>query len=164
VKAVPDANILMSANQIGVLKEDAVMTLEFDSWPGSETYIRLEDFGISDKGSIMTNLIMSVDSGLRKKVNIRSPYNNSYFGKENYLINLGYSPDGEKTVKITFPDTINFHYGAISATVWIWAVTRSSRRTQAIRAQEHHRRTTGSKEIRMKTKGRWFSHPVQLRE
>ncbi len=115
VKAVPDANILMSANQIGVLKEDAVMTLEFDSWPGSETYIRLEDFGISDKGSIMTNLIVSDDSGLRKKVNIRSQYNNSYFGKENYLINLGYSPDGEKTAGITFPDTINFHYGAISA-------------------------------------------------
>jgi len=115
VKAVPDANVLMEGNQISVKREGATITLEFDSMPDSETYIRLEDFGISDKENIMTNLRICLDSGLMNKVNIRSPYNNSYFGKENYLINLGYSVSGEKKAVITFPDTIHFRYGAISA-------------------------------------------------
>lgn len=115
VNVVAGANVLMNGNQLGILKENSKLTLEFDAAPNSETYIRLEGIGIDEKDDMMTNLIVRAGSGLKKKVNIRSPYNNSYFGKENYLINLGYSLSGEEKAVITFPDAINFHLGAISA-------------------------------------------------
>jgi len=63
----------------------------------------------------MTNLSVRADSGVKQKVNVRSPYNNSYFGKEEYLIPLGYSESGEKRAVITFPDALSFHVGSISA-------------------------------------------------
>jgi uncharacterized membrane protein YfhO len=115
VKAIPGANVLMDGNQIHIRKDDAKIMLEFDSAPNTEVYIRLEGIGILDKKSIMTNLVVKTDSGLKRTVNIRSPYNNSYYGKEEYLINLGYSVSGEKKAVITFPDSINFKIGSISA-------------------------------------------------
>ncbi len=115
VKAVPGINVLMDGNEISVKKEKASLLLEFDSAPNTETYIRLEGFGIRNRESIMTNLVVRADSGLKKTVNIRSPYNNSYYGKEDYLIHLGYSASGEKMAVITFPDAIDFNIGSISA-------------------------------------------------
>jgi uncharacterized membrane protein YfhO len=113
VKIEPDANITMTENMIKVKKAGATISLTFDSRPNSETYIRLGKLNISLKKSEMANIYVKGDSGALKSVNIRSSYNNAYFGKENYLINLGYSVIENKKAIITFPKKMSFRYDSI---------------------------------------------------
>lgn len=115
VTVTSDSNVTIQNNKIAVKKAGATITLRFNSKPGSETYIRLNKFNISLKKDVMTDFYVTGDLGVRKKVNVRSPYYNSYFGKENYLINLGYSKKGQSKAVITFLDPMTYNYDNIEA-------------------------------------------------
>lgn len=110
-----DSKVSMENNMIDVKEAGATITMNFTSIPNSETYIRLGKFNINEKADIQYDLYAEGDSGVNKKINVRSAYVNSYFGKENYLINIGYSPNGQSRAVITFPEPMTFSYGSIEA-------------------------------------------------
>jgi uncharacterized membrane protein YfhO len=107
-------NVTISGNSIKVLKAGGTLTLDFNAKPDTETYVRFDGLNISEKKKVMTTFYVKADNGAQKEVNVRSMYYNSYFGKENYLINTGYSKAGETRVTITFPEKEEFSYGGLS--------------------------------------------------
>lgn len=104
VKITPDNNVELGKNSIIVKKSGAKIRLDFDKIPNSETYIRLGNFNINKKVDTMKIFKIKGDNGVLKSVNVKSIYYNSYFGKENYLVNMGYSQTGEASAVITFPN------------------------------------------------------------
>ncbi|HWT73723.1 MAG TPA: YfhO family protein [Mobilitalea sp.] len=112
-KITPDANVSLKDNLITVTKAEATITLEYDARPNSETYIRFAKLNLAKKAKETVNFHVKGDQGPGKEVNVRSKYYNSYFGKENYLVNIGYSAYGSTKAVITFPEAITFQYDNI---------------------------------------------------
>lgn len=111
---VSDKKVSLNDHKISVKRSNAEITLLFHSRPNSETYIRLGKLNITQKDVSATNLHIKANS-INKRVVVRSPYYNSYFGKENYLINLGYTKSGITKAVITFPTRVNLSYDSIEA-------------------------------------------------
>jgi uncharacterized membrane protein YfhO len=113
VKVIPDNNIELGNHLIKVKKPGATITLEFQSKPNSETYVRLHNLNFNQKIDAMSTLTAQGDNKAIKYINVRSKYHSSYFGKENYLINAGYSSTGTNKITITFPKEDTFSYSSI---------------------------------------------------
>ena len=112
-KISPDSNVTLDHNIIDVKKAGATVTLDFNAKPNTETYVRIGKLKINKKVKESVNFNVKGSQGVNKQVNVRSAYYNSYFGKVNYLVNLGYSVNGENKAVITFPDAGTFSYGSI---------------------------------------------------
>ena len=115
VEIIPDSKVSLENHIIDVKEAGATITLKFSANPDSENYIRFNDLYINKKMKEIINFKVRGIGGATKQVNVRSPYYNSYFGKENYLVNLGYSADGIGKAVITFPETGTFSYSNIEA-------------------------------------------------
>jgi Bacterial membrane protein YfhO. len=113
VTMIPDANVTIGNNVIYSKKAGAAITLKFTAKPNTETYLRLGNFITKGRSDRITNIYVKGASGVLKKTDIRSPYYNSYFGKENYLFHLGYSSSGEREAVINFPDEASYSYDTI---------------------------------------------------
>ena len=111
-KIITDKNVEISKSTIKVKKEKATITLEFNSKPNTETYIRFGNLILNEKAK--TTFYVIGDKGAEKPVNVRGIYYDSNFGKENYLINIGYSEAGKTKVKIRFPEIKTYTYDSLA--------------------------------------------------
>jgi uncharacterized membrane protein YfhO len=114
VTILPDKNVVLGKNTIKVLNENAIVTLVFDAKPKSETYVRFNNLKINRKAMVMNSFLTKGEKEVTKLVNIRNRYHNTYFGKENYLINTGYSKRRKVWAKITFPVKEKYSYDSIA--------------------------------------------------
>lgn len=85
-----------------VKKADAVITLEFQVPAQTEGYIRLQGFNINGSGQRRFNVSI-ICNDIDKTAVATSVNDNWYFGREDYLCNLGYSGEVRTTCTITFP-------------------------------------------------------------
>jgi len=95
-KDVTWENGLLSVN-----KNTATLDLSFAGRPNSETYVRLVGFD-SDTRSRTT--VSFKGNRLTKDQGVYFWRNNFYFHKNDYLINMGYSPEAQAALTITFAD------------------------------------------------------------
>lgn len=108
-----DENIKLSDNRLRILKNNAQITLGYQTGSDAEIYIRLENLKIKKAESISYNFYARPDYGVTKKINVRSSYYNTYFGKDDYLMNTGNSMAGYHQVVMTFPKKLSFRYDSI---------------------------------------------------
>lgn len=98
---IPDENIELKDGLIKVKKAGATITLNTQSKPKSEVYVRLKGFNIEKRASTMATLKVRAEKEAAKNVNVRSRYHNTYF-REDYLINTGYSKNSKSFITIEF--------------------------------------------------------------
>lgn len=113
VTFIAHSGVKLEKNKITVTKKGAELSLHFKPQSNSETYVRLSRLTIDKNKKSSVNFSVKSDNGVRKKVNVRNVYFNSYFGKENYLVNTGYSPLGTDSAIIKFPKKVKFDYDSI---------------------------------------------------
>lgn len=99
-----DGSIDLEGDGFRVINKGAMMKLSFDSKEKSETYIRFVNLTIDQREMLMRTFKVKGEGEISKKVNIRNKYHNTYFGKVNFLINMGYSKSIKNWVRITFPE------------------------------------------------------------
>lgn len=114
VEIKPDTNVMVTDHKIVVKKAGASITLQFKASPNSETYVRFGKLHYLDKENFNTSFYIKGILDVKKWISVKNQYNSSYFGKENYLVNLGYSQDGVSSAVITFPKKGTFQYDSIS--------------------------------------------------
>lgn len=87
---------------LSVYSNDAKITLNFIVPAEVEGYVRLDGFDINESG--LTEFSIRMDCGdVSKKARIASKHFVYYYGRENYLFNLGYSEEKRTSLTITFP-------------------------------------------------------------
>lgn len=115
VEIIPDKNVMLEKNTIRVLKKGATITLLFHTKSDCETYVKLTNLNLKMNENSIAGITVKINNGIQKSFNIKSVYYNSYFGKENYLINTGYRTAGESRVVITFKTKDEYSYNSIDA-------------------------------------------------
>lgn len=85
-----------------VSKENAEMVLDFQMPAKVEGYLRLEGFDISHSGQ-SSFVVTAKCEGISRTMNVLSTDYTWYYGRENYLANLGYSEQERTRCTITFP-------------------------------------------------------------
>jgi uncharacterized membrane protein YfhO len=113
VTIIPDKNIQMDGNVIKVNKPGATIRFEFEGIPKAETYISLSGFNIKTNQSAMINVGAKGQGEVVKYMNLRSKYYATYFGKEEHLINTGYSRNAKSWALLSFPSKQSFYYDDI---------------------------------------------------
>ncbi|MDR0444537.1 MAG: YfhO family protein [Treponema sp.] len=87
---------------LSVEKNNAVMTLRFAGLANSETYIGL--VGLDNNDRLGTRISIK-NNKLTKTGHYQFWRNQFYFGKHDYLVNMGYSEKSQDTVTISFLDS-----------------------------------------------------------
>ncbi len=105
--------ITWKGDYLKVTKPGAELTVYFQGVKNSETYLRLENFDINSTDYYAMNFKVKGRGDAIKTVHARSDRNNAYFGKDDYLINLGYQKKAMKSCVLTFGKTGKFHLGGI---------------------------------------------------
>ncbi len=113
VKILPDENIVLSKNRIYVKKAGAKLFLEFSSKPNSETYVKFDNLIYMKKANASSNIYVMGDAGPKKSFVVKTKYYNSYYGKKDYLANIGYSSTGKTQAVITFTSKAKYSYKGI---------------------------------------------------
>lgn len=108
-----DEGIKLDGNNLKVSKKGAKIRVNFQGKVNSETYLRLENFNINDTKYFNIDLKVKGENGVKKTVNVRARKHNTYFGKENYLINLGYNKQAMSYIDITFNNKGTFYLGEL---------------------------------------------------
>lgn len=98
---------------IMVSKAGTKITVYFQGAANSETYLRLENFNINNTTYYAMNVRVKGENKIVKTVYARSDKNNAYFGKEDYVINLGYQIAPMKSCEIIFTKPGTFHLSDI---------------------------------------------------
>lgn len=86
-----------------VNKNNANMTLEFQMPPGVEGYLRLERFKTNSSRASAETLCVTCH-GVKRDAYVTQGSYVWHDGRENYLVNLGYSEEARETCTITFPN------------------------------------------------------------
>ncbi|MFU0827476.1 MAG: YfhO family protein [Lachnoclostridium sp.] len=105
--------IAREGDHICVTEPGAKITVNFQGKGNSETYLRLENFDINKTDYYSFNVTIKGKNKFTKNIYSRSTRNNAYFGKDDYLINLGYQADPMKSCEIIFDKTGLFHLSNI---------------------------------------------------
>lgn len=103
----------LNGEYIDITDPGAKLTIQFNGLADSETYLGLEGFHINDTDYYAVNFKIKGEKEAAKLINVRSDRNNAYFGKEDYLINLGYGRSPMKYCELSFPQTGRFHISSI---------------------------------------------------
>lgn len=111
---------------------DATITLTFDMPVRVEAYLRLKAFDINDSGRTRFNVTAKC-ADVQKSATVASQKYSWYFGRENYLFNLGYSEEGRTTCTITFPQKGTFKLGGIE--VYALPMDSYPEQVEALRAE-----------------------------
>jgi len=90
------------------VKAKSEIIINFPAQANTETYIKFKNLKIEKKANTMTTFYTYGNTKAVKSVNVKSSYYNSYFGKNDYLVNLGYAKDGQNEAIIYFPQEMNF--------------------------------------------------------
>ncbi|BCJ95790.1 hypothetical protein acsn021_33590 [Anaerocolumna cellulosilytica] len=96
-----------------VKEKGAKLRIDFNGVADAETYLRLEGFHINEQEALAVTLKVKGDKGVTKTIHIRNKTNNAYFGKEDYLINLGYSSAAMNYCEISFNQPGRYHLGEL---------------------------------------------------
>lgn len=113
VNIIPNKNVVINNDKIRIKKAGAKIILEFRSNPNTEAYVRFDNLRIKSDYSKAITFNVKGKNGETKKVIIRNEYNTQYFGKQDYLVNLGYCKEGETKVTITFKKPQTLYYDNI---------------------------------------------------
>lgn len=108
-----DEGIKLDGNKLKVSKKGAKIRVNFQGIENAETYLRLENFNINSTKYFNIDLKVKGENGVKKTVNVRARKHNTYFGKENYLINLGYNQEPMSYIDITFNNKGTFYLGEL---------------------------------------------------
>jgi len=100
-------------NNLIVKEKGAKLRIYFNGVADAETYIRLENFHINEQDALAVTVKAKGNKGVSKTINIRNKTNNAYFGKKDYLINLGYSNLAMSYCEITFNQPGRYHLGEL---------------------------------------------------
>ncbi len=103
--------ITQEEEYINVSKTGDKITVYFKGAANSETYLRLKNFNINNTKYYAMNVRVKNENDIIKTVYARSDRNNAYFGKEDYVINLGYQVTPMKSCQIIFTKPGRFHLG-----------------------------------------------------
>lgn len=115
-----------------VAGDNAAMTLEFQMPVGVEGYLRLGNFTINGSGH--TSFYVTAEcAGLSKRMLVASPDYTWYYGRENYLVNLGYSDEERTACTITFPKEGTYHLEDIR--LFAMPMDEYPERVEALRAE-----------------------------
>lgn len=104
-------DITFAGDVVKVAKKGAKLRITFAGIKDAETYVRLNDFHINDTDYFSIDLKVRGEKGVTKTVNVRAKKNNSYFGKDDYLVNLGYRKEARTYCELTFFNIGRFHLG-----------------------------------------------------
>lgn len=110
----PNENLLIVEGGIKVLKKGAKLRISYLSEKNCETYLRLENVNINHTPYYYIDVKVKGEGEVTKTINIRSNKNNSYFAKENYIVNLGYSTKERSYLELTFNNKGTFNIGELS--------------------------------------------------
>lgn len=105
--------VILQGDKLKVSRDGAQLHFTFRSKNKSETYLQITDLDIDEKAIAMQTVKAQSEYEKYKKINVRSKYYNSYFGKKNYLVNLGYSEEEKTWITLTFPMREKFTYSNI---------------------------------------------------
>lgn len=108
-----DERIEFSEDKIIIKEANAKMKILFQGSGTSETYIRFSNLNVNRDIPYITTLLVKGEKGRSKGLNIRNQYHTSYFGKKDYLVNLGYKEEGMNYANIVFPKKDTFSYDTI---------------------------------------------------
>lgn len=117
---------------LSVTEPNAEMTLEYQFPAGAEGYLRLEKFDIRDSGTAYFDFTVKA-GGVCKTGRAESDLYNWYFGRENYLFNLGCSEEAHAACTITFPKTGDFRLEGIR--LYAKPMDRYPAQVEALRAE-----------------------------
>lgn len=115
VELIPDENVIIEDGIIRVKKAGASLKLLFDSPANSETYIRLGEFKLEKKQGTTRMISVVGETGVRKEFKVKTIYYNSYAGKDDFLVNIGYSTTGQTSAVITFLNKDRYSFDSIEA-------------------------------------------------
>lgn len=115
-----------------VKKANAVISLEFQLPSEMEGYLRLQGFDINNSGQEMFNVTVTCGD-ISKSAVAKSTDNNWYFGRENYLFNLGYSGEERTSCTISFPKKGTYHLDDIQ--VYALPMDKYPKYVEALRAE-----------------------------
>jgi len=132
VNIIPDKNIVINKDSVEIKKPGAKIRLEFKSKPNTETYVRFENLRINSDYDNSITIKVKGKSGITKRIIIKNEYNAYYFDRQNYLVNLGYSKEGETEVKITFGESETLSYDNIE----VYSLDMNYYKAQAIQLGE----------------------------
>lgn len=90
-----------------VHKKNGKIKVTFKNISNSETYLLIR--GLDSNPSGIDKMTLKIESGsILKKFKVTSENYNWYMGRQEYMINLGYSKDGKKSTTICFPEKGEF--------------------------------------------------------
>lgn len=90
-----------------VKKKNGFLTLNCKIPACTEGYLRLKGLDINDSNQIQFDLIVDCED-ITKSARVTSSQFDWYYGRNNYLFNLGYSDNERTTCTITFPEKGTF--------------------------------------------------------
>lgn len=94
--------------------DNSFLILKFKKISKAEVYVSFQGLGLlGDNNKSMAQFYAYAKKNHIEQINVKSPYYNSYFGKKNYLINLGYQKKGIDKAVIYFPNKMNYSLKAI---------------------------------------------------
>lgn len=105
-------NCMWKDGILTVEKENATAILSFNMHSNVEGFLRLENFDINKSG-LASFRVRVVCNSISRTAQTLSHLYTWYYGRENYLFNLGYSQEERKTLTITFPVKGTFELGNI---------------------------------------------------
>lgn len=105
--------VVLGQDRMEVQKEAAKLLFTFESEGKGETYLQIRGLSIEGKDNQMQIIHVKGEDERHKNINIRSKYINSYFGKENFLANTGYSREEKSWISLTFPEVASYRYKEI---------------------------------------------------
>lgn len=96
------------------VSRDSFLILKFNKVLNAEMYVSFRGLGIlGNTNTSMAQFYVYANTNKIEPVNVKSPYYNSYFGKKNYLVNLGYKKSGIKKAIIYFPSKMSYSLDSI---------------------------------------------------
>ncbi len=95
---------------LSVLQAGASITMDFEGLANSETYVRVLGY---DNPIFAEAQIVVEGGGARKKIKAVFAQNGFYFGRNDYLVNLGYSEQPRNQVKLTFAQPGTYALGDV---------------------------------------------------
>ena len=118
--------------KINVKKAGATIVLDFSMPTSVEGYVRIEGLILDDSG--VDNMSVTVTCGdMKKTISPMSNMATYYYGRENYLFNLGYSEEERHELTITFPTKGTFKLNDIQ--LYALPMDNYPERVEALRAE-----------------------------
>lgn len=105
-RVVKTKNVKIDGDKVEVKRGGGSLQIKWDQADEGERYVRIGDFKITqDKKEICE---ITVSCGMRKKTaQALSPGQNWYFGRKDYLFNMGFANDDECTVRFSCGGTFS---------------------------------------------------------